>query len=176
MKYLLLIGFLISFGSTTQAQIAVPAKAEGINWMTFSEAVKASEKTQKKIFVDVYTHWCGWCKRMDATTYEDPGVIEYLNKYFISVKLDAEMKDSIKFKDKLYTFKPEYRSNEIAVWMLNGQMSYPTSVYLDEGFNLLGPAPGYQTPQQLLPQLRYFAENIYKTKDWDTYQKEVYQN
>jgi thioredoxin-related protein len=146
--------------------------AESIHWMSFTDAVKLNEKDQKKVFVDVYTKWCGWCKRMDASTYEDPSVVAYINKNFHAVKLDAETKDTILYKDKVFTFIPESRANLIALELLGGKMSYPTSVYLDENFNLLGPAPGYQTPEQLLPQLKYFAEDIYKNKKWDEYQKD----
>ena len=35
-----------------------------INWMTWEEAVEANEKRAKKIFIDFYTNWCGWCKKI----------------------------------------------------------------------------------------------------------------
>jgi len=38
----------------------------------------------------------------------------------------------------------------------------------------LAPAPGFQGSEQLLPQLKFFGENIYKTKKWEDYQKEVF--
>jgi thioredoxin-related protein len=148
-------------------------KAE-IHWMSFPQAVALNKANPKKIFIDVYTQWCGWCKRMDASTYKDTSVIKYMNEKFYAVKLDAETKDTIRLDDKVFVFKPEYKANEIAIALLNQQMSYPTSVYLDEQFSMLGPSPGYQTSEQLLPQLKYFAENIYKTKTWETYRKEVF--
>src|SRR2546427_212217 len=91
---------------------------------------------------------------------------------FYAVKLDAEIRDTIRYKDKVYSYVPQYKANLIALELLNGQMSYPTSVYLDEDFNMLTPAPGYQTPEQLLPQLRFFGENIYKNKKWEEYLQE----
>src|SRR5262245_18197431 len=109
--------------------------AETIHWMSFLDAVKAGG--QKKIFIDVYTKWCGWCKRMDASTYEDPAVEAYINKYYYPVRLDAETRDTIVYKEKVYAFVPQYKANLIALELLSGQMSYPTSVYLDEQFNML---------------------------------------
>jgi len=53
-------------------------------------------------------------------------------------------------------------------------MSYPTSVYLDENLNEIGPVPGYLTAEQLLPVLKYFSEDIYKTKKWEDYLKETF--
>ena len=53
-----------------------------VKWYTWEEAVKANEQEQRKIFVDVYTDWCGWCKRMDAMTFKNPDVIKVLNESF----------------------------------------------------------------------------------------------
>lgn len=147
-------------------------KKGGIDWMNFETALKKSSEHPKKMFIDVYTGWCGWCKRMDATTFEDPAVISYMNSHFYAVKMDAETKDTVSYKDKNYVFKPEYKANEIAAYLLNGQMSYPTSVYMDEQSNPIGPVAGYMTEKQLLIVLKYFGEDIYKTKKWEDYLKE----
>jgi thioredoxin-related protein len=162
--------FLIAFNTMAQEE----NKSNGIKWMSFEQAVAMSNANPKKIFIDVYTKWCGWCKRMDASTYSDASVIDYMNKNFYAVKLDAETHDTIHFADKAFVYRDDARANEIAISLLNQHMSYPTSVYLDEKFALLGPAPGYQTAEQLLPQLKFFAEEIYKTKSWDDYRKEVF--
>lgn len=154
------------FISSVQAQ---EKKAEKIQWMSFNAAVQKSQAQPKKMFIDVYTGWCGWCKRMDATTFEDPKVVAYMNQHYYAVKFDAETKDTITMKDKSYTYKPEYKANEFAAKLLNGQMSYPTSVYVDEQLNEIGPVPGYQTAEQLLPVLKFFAEDIYKTRKWEDY-------
>ena len=46
-----------------------------INWMSFEEAIARSKEDPKHIFVDVYTDWCGWCKKMDASTFVDPVIV-----------------------------------------------------------------------------------------------------
>ena len=38
-----------------------------IKWMSWEEALEKSKKTKRKIFVDIYTDWCGWCKKMDKS-------------------------------------------------------------------------------------------------------------
>ncbi len=145
---------------------------ELVNWLEFEEAVERNSQSPKKIFLDMYTSWCGWCKRMDATTFSDSTVADYMNRHFYSVKFNAERKDSIFFKDRYFAFKPEYKSNELAAILMNGKMSYPTSVFLDSSSNLIGPVPGYLTPEQILPVLRYFAEDLYLKTSWDEYMKE----
>jgi thioredoxin-related protein len=148
-----------------------PATANEINWISFEQAVKLSKKEPRQIMIDVYTQWCGWCKKMDATTFKDPTIVNYVNKNFYAVKLDAETKDTIHFRDKIFVFKPEYKANELALFLMNGQMSYPTSIYLDENFAILSPVPGFQQVNTLDMILKFYGENSYKTTSWEEFQK-----
>ena len=168
---ILLLTFFLSF--TVKNTFAQEHNSpDGIQWVSFEDALALSTKEPKKIFLDIYTGWCGWCKKMDASTFKDPKVVSYMNKNFYAVKLDAETKDTITYKEKNYTFVAAYKSNEVAAFLLNGQMSYPTSVYLDEKSDPITSVPGFLTSDQLLPILKYFGEDIYKTKKWEEYQSE----
>jgi thioredoxin-related protein len=73
-----------------------------INWYTPEEAYQAYLKEPKPMFIDVYTDWCGWCKRMDQTTFQDQNIANYLNANFYPVKLDAETRETIEFNGKKY--------------------------------------------------------------------------
>lgn len=57
------------------------------NW---EEALAKAEAENKKLFVDVYTDWCGPCKIMAANVFPKKPVGEYFNERFINIKLDAE--------------------------------------------------------------------------------------
>ena len=75
--------------------------------MTLDEARAAQKKEPKKIFMDVYTNWCGPCKLLDKNTFQNPDVSRYISEHFYAVKFNAEGNDVIKFKG--YTFKnPNY--------------------------------------------------------------------
>jgi thioredoxin-related protein len=143
-----------------------------LRWYSWPEVQRLQQEHPKKVLLDIYTHWCGWCKKMDASTYRDPDVVRYLNEHFYAVKMDAEAKDSLSFQGKTYGFKPEYRSHELAAVLLNGQMSYPTTVFLDAKMNPIGPVPGYMDGRQMKIVMRYFAEDLYKTKRWEDYLQE----
>jgi thioredoxin-related protein len=144
-----------------------------IHWMSFQEAVEKNKIAPKKIFIDVYTDWCGWCKRMDASTFMDSALAIYMNDKYYAVKLNAETKDTISFADKKFVYKPDNKANELAVQLLNGQMSFPTFVFLDEKFSMLTPLAGYQQIDQMNRVLKYFGDNIYITKKWDDYAREA---
>ena len=150
---------------------APPTDKTQIEWISIEEAAKRNQKKPRKIFIDVYTDWCGWCKKMDRDTFSNPKVAAYLNKHYYAVKLNAEGKDPITLNGTTYQFKPEHRAHELAIQLLQGKMGYPTTVYLDENFNMLSPVPGYLTVEQFDRILRFYGENHYKTTTFPEFEK-----
>ena len=149
------------------------AIAQEVNWLSWNEAMALaqSDEEPKKIFIDVYTDWCGWCKKMDKDTFQNPEVALYMSQNFYMVKLDGEGKEPIEFRGKTYKYVPSGRRgyHELAAALLKGRLSYPTVVFMDEDLNLLTPVPGYQKPEPFLNIARFFGDDIYKEKDWQTY-------
>lgn len=84
-----------------------------INWLTLEEADSLYKIQKRPIFIDVFTDWCGWCKRMDATTFKDPNIAAYLNTNFYSVKLNAETNETITFNGKTYTNSQSAKAKQI---------------------------------------------------------------
>lgn len=147
--------------------------AQEINWLTWDDAVALTqnEGNTKKVFVDVYTDWCGWCKKMDKDTFQNPEVAAYMQENYHMVKMDAEGKEPIEYNGKTFKFVPSGRRgyHELAAALMNGRMSYPTVVFLDEDLNMLSPVPGYQKVKPFMQIAKYFGEDIYKEQDWKTY-------
>lgn len=128
--------------------------------MTFEEALEASEEEPKMWFIDMYTDWCGWCKRMDASTFKDPLIVDYINANYYAVKFDAEQKEDIVVGDSTYSFVANGRRgyHELAAQLMNGKMSYPTYVFLNDKREILTTVPGYKENKDLLPILEFCSD------------------
>ena len=159
-------------GSATVAATTAPA-AQEIHWMSIDDVQVAMKKQPRKVWIDVYTDWCGWCKRMDKTTFTNPQLIQYMNEHFYAVKLDAEQKADIRFMGKMFKFEEGQRTNAFAVHLLGGadKLSYPTSVFMEENFQAPQPIPGYQDVKTMEMLLKYLGEGLYKTTPFPEFQQ-----
>jgi thioredoxin-related protein len=148
-----------------------------IKWHTWEEVQELNKKEKRKILVDVYTEWCGWCKKMDANTFSNPALARYLNENFYLVKLNAEQKEALSYKDKEYGFVKTARGgyHELAAELLQGRLSFPSLVFMDENMELIQPIPGYREADELLKISSYIGSNSYREVPWSVYEREYKQ-
>ncbi|MDX1906455.1 MAG: DUF255 domain-containing protein [Bacteroidia bacterium] len=164
--------FLILAGWLSLTTVPASPAAEPVQWVSLPEAVRLSQQDGKKIFIDFYTDWCGWCKRMDRDTYAQPEVAAYLNTHYHAVKFNAEKPGDIVLDGVTYGFLGQPGKggiHEIAYKLMNGQPSYPTSVFLEPDGNLITRVPGYLTGPDFMPILHFIGENHYQKQTWDTF-------
>ena len=154
----------------------VSVAQEKIQWMDFEEAVSACQQNPKMIFIDVYTDWCGWCKRMDQTTFLDPGVVKYMNEHFYAVKFDAERTDTVTFQGYDFVSIPRTDgrkgTHQLAAALLQNKMSYPSYVIMNKKMQLVQVIPGYQEAKNFLPMMHFFGEGAYYTTPWTEFMEE----
>ena len=146
---------------------------EKINWISFEKAVELNKTNPKPFVVSIYTNWCGWCKKMDATTYKNSVIIKAINTNYYAVKLNGEQPTSISYKEYTFQHKQQGKTkyHELAALLMNGKLAYPTTVILNKEEKLLNRTQGYVTPKDLEKLLAYFIKKDRKTKDWGRFSK-----
>jgi thioredoxin-related protein len=172
MKYilglLLTLAFLGSFGQTEEVK---PVK---VNWLTFEEAVEKSKTEKRKLFIDVYTDWCGYCKMMDKNTFSDPTIANMLNQKYYPVKFNAEQREDVNFQGTVFKFIEQANVHQLAAVLLNNKFGYPTYAFVEEDFSNRTPYPGYYPPKEFHAILTFFLLNYHKkgTEEQKKFQSE----
>ena len=146
-------------------------QAQSIQWMTFEEAIEAQQSVKKKVFVDIYTDWCSWCKKMDQTTFQNKVIANYINEHYYPIRFNAESNLDITFKGNTYEFARQGRRgyHQLAVELTQGRLSFPTVVFLDENLQIIQALRGFQSSLRFEQIMTYFAQDYYKTTPWSTY-------
>ncbi|MBI4744457.1 MAG: thioredoxin fold domain-containing protein [Actinobacteria bacterium] len=132
-----------------------------INWIDYSTAIAEAKQEKKPIFIDFFTEWCFYCKKMDKETFSDPKVIEYMNNNFKSVKIDAESNENVVHQGKIFTKKELAKEYSVS--------GYPTLWFLDSKGNKVAPQTGFVDAQGLLYILEYVKSGSYKSMNFQDF-------
>ncbi len=157
--------------------LAVPAlfaSAQGtdVKWHSIEEAVALAKTNPRPIFVDTYTDWCGWCKKLDQDTFSNPVIAEILNTMFYAVKFDAEGKEPVTFQGRKFVNDGSLgKTHQLAYALLQGKLGYPTVVFLTANGELITPVSGFKTPVQIEPMLHYFAGTSWQKQSYEEFMK-----
>jgi len=126
-----------------------------INWLTLDQATKASkENPSKPILLNVYTSWCGYCKKLDKETFVDATVVKYVNENYIPVKFNAETKEMVSFLGINYTYIAGARANYLAYVLTQGRLSYPATVVLNSKGDSEKIVLGYRSAQDFSQDIK----------------------
>ncbi|MBB4077841.1 thioredoxin-related protein [Lewinella aquimaris] len=154
---------------------SVPLSAQ-VEWLSWEDAISRNESAPRNILVDVYTDWCGWCKKMDKSVFVAPEIAAYISENFYAVKLNAEQREDITYDGHVFRYDPgtgRRGIHALAVALLDGRMSYPSVVYLDKDRRRITISPGFKPAASYLKELRYIAEGRFREYSYEDYLKSL---
>jgi thioredoxin-related protein len=100
------------------------------------EAVTRAQTEKKPVMIDFITDWCRWCDTLDARTYSDAGVADYINSAVVPIKIDAEKGEGIDIAKKY------------------GVRAYPTILLITAEGEEIDRLLGYMPPEPFLKSVR----------------------
>jgi thioredoxin-related protein len=130
------------------------ADTSEIHWTSHEEGLAVAAAEDKHSFVYFETSYCGWCRKMKQTTFQEADIVGMLNKHFVSVMVDANSQDTLLWRDSLITYRQLCR-DEYQI------RAVPTVWFLRPDGTKIGRVRGYQTAEALMPFLQYVAERRY---------------
>jgi len=123
----------------------------GVHWEhRLEDALKKARSSSRPVMVDFWADWCGWCHRLDSTTYADPAVLKAIGADFVPVKIDTEAGK---------------RSAEIA-YKYNVQ-SLPTIAFVSPGGRPIDRLSSYQGPGPFLKTLETVKAKAARVIAWE---------
>ena len=134
-------------------------------WSELEPALAEARRANRLVLVDVYTDWCGWCKRMDKTTYGHPDVRDYVARSFVTARVNAEDdRKRATYLGESHTYRQFADGFRIS--------GYPTTLFLEPDGTLITQLPGYVKPDTFLDVLHYIGEGHYRTQSWEAYSRD----
>lgn len=147
--------FLLFMCESANAQ----AKAS-VQWITFEQLEESLAEEPRKVFIDFYTDWCTYCRKMDKVVFTKPDVIDKLNKSYYAIRFNAESEQSVDFGSRKFINDQVGKSrnplHQIAQLFAHRQGKFvaPTLVVLDEDFNVTERYFEYMSSDRLLEILK----------------------
>ncbi|MCP4703755.1 MAG: DUF255 domain-containing protein [candidate division Zixibacteria bacterium] len=136
-----------------------------IIWHKYDEGIKLAEETDRLIMINFTTSWCGYCKKMNRTTFKDPEVVKLLNNEFVSIKVDCESKLELDVDGYKITERNLARSEF-------GVRSYPVYWFMKSNKEKLAPIKGYRGTNDFLDALYYIKDELHLKIKWEEYRKQ----
>lgn len=158
-KPLIFAGLLLTISSFLCVAPLRAQEAESVRWLSFEQLEDSLAANPKKVFIDFYTDWCTYCRKMDRVVFTKPEVIDLLNDQYYAVRFDAETKSEVIFGGQKFINDQIKKSrnpvHQIAqlLALSEGQFAPPTLVILDKDFRVTARYFEYMHSRKLLKAL-----------------------
>jgi thioredoxin-related protein len=153
------IVYSVIVSSTTNA-------SEGpIAWFTFDEGIRLAAEQDKKILVDIYTDWCGWCKKMDKEVFPNADVAALLAAKYIAVKLNAESSRKLTYDNKTFTEQEFARAL--------GVTGYPTTLFMTADAEPITIVPGFMDAERFTSVLAFIGDDHYRSMSYEDFLRSI---
>lgn len=128
---------------------------------TMEEAQALAKENGKKVLVEVYAVWCGFCRKMAAETHPTQKVKDAVDELFYLVRLNAESEKEVVFNGETMT--------EADLAAAFGVSSFPTTVFVDTNGDPLGYQPGFMDATTYTELISYVGTDSFKSSTFEDF-------
>jgi hypothetical protein len=116
-----------------------------VQWQPWTDDIFTRATAQKKpVLLDLQAIWCHWCHVMDAKTYSDPKVAEFINTRFIPVQVDQDSRPDLSNRYENY--------------------GWPATVFFQPGGKEIEIRSGFIKPDEMISLLQSIAKHPNKVR------------
>lgn len=117
------------------------------------------KQAPKPMVFFIHTDWCGFCQAMKTKTLQNDEVVARLNQKYYFIDFNAEQKEEVVFAGQIFRFQPTGVRTGVhqlaeALATINGQLSYPALIILNEKYEIVFQYAGFVTVKELLQILQ----------------------
>ncbi|MEY2828468.1 MAG: hypothetical protein RIQ33_326 [Bacteroidota bacterium] len=152
-------------------------KKTSLQKYTFAQAEKLSKTEPRKWLININTDWCNSCRTLNKAVLTDSLIVNYINKNYYYINLNAQQTDSIRFLNYTYKYHETAGSmpiHDLAPALTGGSIILPSLVVLDEEMKRVDVIQRFLVPKMLNTVLHFYGDNAYKNKSWNEFRDNFY--
>ena len=146
-----------------------PDKKKKDLWQGWDEIQQLMEQQPKPIIIDIYTDWCIYCKKIDASTYKNDSVCQYMKDHFYRFKFNGESKDTLMWHNKKFGFNKIYKVHNFVQYVSQGAIVFPTTVVITPDGQPYANG-GMLNVKEMETLLKYYG-TVYPDKSFEEFSK-----
>jgi thioredoxin-related protein len=129
---------------TPQSKPGVQAKNDtGVTWVGYDEGMAMGKEAGKKIIINFYADWCGYCNKMNREIFSKGEAADFINQNFVPIRINTDVETQLAEK---------YRVSGL-----------PTTWFLDKDGEGIMNIPGYLPKEMFLSYMKFIQTDSHKT-------------
>jgi thioredoxin-related protein len=133
---------------------------KSVHWLTFEQLDDSLEANPKKVFIDFYTSWCTYCRKMDKVVFTKRDVVDLLNGEYYAVRFDAESESEVYFDGSIFindqigsSRNPIHQIAQLLA-LRDGKFTAPTLIVAEKDLTVTARYFEYMDSDRLLKALK----------------------
>lgn len=136
-------------------------KSQEVKWLSFEQLDSAMNENPKPVFIEFYTDWCVYCKKMEEESFTDSDIVELLNSDYYSVRFNAESKQAVTFDGLSFIPTNEQRFHPIVNLLATRKgatFTPPVLIFMNSKMNVEARSFEYLSRAELKKSLHSFSK------------------